>query len=214
MGAQRRLERVGILIVGPDMPHAGGQMATIGISRMSYPPSLLKNWKGKDCRMLTSSSACEYLKEILTLKVGRRAGGRRFFGEAYVAANTKHVTGYYGSFKWLTNPIFSSNQPFATGPTAVFKEQLRNALHQHFGKRQLENLQKRARARHQATGVRPVPPDLWLLDRHGGHRFIEVKLPGDRIRPQQVEGMKLISSSLRPKNPTSVEIIDLYPDSL
>jgi hypothetical protein len=43
-------------------------------------------------------------------------------------------------------------------------------------------LQENARALEIQTGIKPVPPDLWLIDRQGNHRFIEVKLPGDRLQ--------------------------------
>jgi hypothetical protein len=179
---------------------------------LSYPPDYLTEWSRKDCRMLTSSKACDYLKDILTAKVFRRGGGRRFFGEAYVAANIKHRSGYYGSFKWLTNPRFSSDRPFPEGSTRIFQEELRTALWKHFGRRQLEKLRERARDLENTTGVRPVAPDLWLVDRQGNHRFIEVKLPGDRVRPSQLAGMALIKSCLCTKARLSVEVADLQPE--
>lgn len=182
------------------------------IRPMSYPPNRLRDWRRKDCRLLSSSQACDYLKEILADKVARRDGGRRFFGEAYVATQIQHQTGYYGSFKWLTNARFSDDRPFPNGPTKRFQEDLRRALLEHFGRRQLEMLRKRANAVHKATGLRPVAPDLWLIDREGNHRFIEVKLPGDRIRPQQLTGLDLIKSCLHAKTQVSVEIVELKPD--
>jgi hypothetical protein len=179
---------------------------------MSYPPDLLKEWSMKHCRMLTASGACDYLKAILSGKVARRCGGRRFFGEAYVAAQVKHQSGYYGSFKWLTNARFSNDRPFRKGPTRTFQEELRTALLKHFGKRQLDRLRERAREFETRSGVRPVAPDLWLIDRQGNHRFIEVKLPGDRIRPAQRAGLALIKSCLRTKTRLSIEVVDLKPE--
>ena len=182
------------------------------IVAMSYPADCLKDWSSKNCRMLASSGASDYLKRILTGKVGRRNGGRRFFGEAYVAAQIDHRHGYYASFKWLTNSRFCDDRPFPKGPTKEFKEKFRAALLKHFGERQLKRLAKRARDVENATGVQPVAPDLWLIDRHGNHRFIEVKLPGDRIHPEQLKGMALIASCLRANTRLTVEIVELRPE--
>jgi hypothetical protein len=179
---------------------------------MFYPPNSLRNWGKKDYSMLTSSTASDYLKAILFDKVTKRCNGRRFFGEAYVAAKIEHRHGYYGSFKWVTNPRFSNYRPFPKGPTKQYKEELRTALFKHFGKRQIEKLQRHAMDITNATGVRPVATDLWLVDRQGNHRFIEVKLPNDRVRPQQLKGMYLISSCLRVNTQLSVEIVELRPE--
>jgi len=46
------------------------------------------------------------------------------------------------------------------------------------------------------AGKRPMPPDLWLVV-DGVHRFIEVKLPGDNLRPEQIAGLALIAACLR-----------------
>lgn len=178
---------------------------------MLYPAHCLRDWRRNDCRILTSSEASEYLKGIIAIKVKRRPRGRRFFGEAYVATQVRHRHGYYGSFKWLTNSRFLDDRPFPSGPTKPYQEELRKALLRHFGKGQLERLQKRAHKATRVVGVRPVAPDLWLIDSRGNHRFIEVKLPGDRIHPHQLAGMYLIASCLRTKGRLSVEIIELRP---
>jgi hypothetical protein len=179
---------------------------------MTYPNDRLKEWSQGDCRMLTSSGASNYLKKIVARKVARRGGGRRFFGEAYVATKITHIEGFYGSFKWLTNARFSDDRPFPDGPTKGFKERLRKALMKHFTKGQLKALRERARKFKKETGVRPVAPDLWLVDRRGNHRFIEVKLEGDLVRRPQLAGLALIASCLHPKTRLSVEIVELHPD--
>lgn len=102
---------------------------------------------------------------------------------------------------------------FLKGQTRKFKEQFREALFRHFGKGRIEKLIERAATAERVTGLRPVAPDLWLVDRRGNHQFIEVKLPGDRIRPTQQLGMELIASHLRAKSRLSVEIIELKPES-
>ena len=187
------------------------QMPRPLVTSMSYSTVYLRDWCRKDCRMLLSSAASESLKAILVGKAGRRKAGRRFFGEAYAAAHIEHRDGYYGSFKWLTNPRYADDRPFPKGLTERFKHALRTALWDHFGIEQLERLHRRAKAVEKATGIRPVAPDLWLIDREGNHRFIEVKLPGDRIRPQQIQGMRLIALCLRPTGRLTVELLELRP---
>jgi hypothetical protein len=106
--------------------------------------------------MLTSSGASNYLKKIVAMKVARSGGGRRFFGEAYVATKITHIEGFYGSFKWLTNARFSDDRPFPDGPTKGFKEQLRKALMKHFTKGQLKALRGRARKFKKRPGGRRI----------------------------------------------------------
>jgi hypothetical protein len=187
-------------------------MPKLMISSMTYPCDRLQEWTKGHCQLLTSSGASAYLKKILAKKVARRGGGRRFFGEAYVATKITHKEGFYGSFKWLTSARFSDDRPFPDGRTREFKEQLRKALTKHFTRRQLQALRERASAFKKETGVRPVPPDLWLVDRRGNHRFIEVKLERDRIRRPQLAGLALIASCLHAKTRISVEIVELHPD--
>jgi hypothetical protein len=172
----------------------------------------LTNWRKRDYQLLKASGASNDIKEILLAKVARRSSGSRFFGEAYVAASIVHRSGYYSSFKWLTNSRFLSEDPFPAGPAKTFQERLRKALHKHFGHAQLEKLQTRARRHYEVTGVRAVAPDLWLIDRQSNHRFIEVKLPRDRVGERQLAGMRLIRSCLRAKGQVSVEVIELRPE--
>src|SRR5262245_1237918 len=134
---------------------------------MIYEPALIDAWGRRDCAMLESSAASDFLKEILVSKVERRGGGRRFFGEAYVATCVRHRHGYYGSFKWLTNARFLDDLPFPNTPTKRFQEEPRRALMKHFGRHQLEKLQNASKAVERRNRIRPVPPDLWLIDRHG-----------------------------------------------
>jgi hypothetical protein len=94
---------------------------------------------------------------------------------------------------------------------------LRAALHRHFGSRHLGNLQRVVEAvyrscKKQLKGKAPTAPDLWLVDRRGGHRFIEVKLPGDSAAPHQLAGMAAIACVLSPANRVSVEVIHLNDD--
>ena len=187
-------------------------MPKLVITSLTYPQRRLEDWKKGNHRMLTSSGASAYLKKIVAMKVARRGGGRRFFGEAYVATRITHQEGFYGSFKWLTNARFSDGRPFPAGRTKRLKDQLRKVLTKHFTEEGLQVLRERARRFKKETGVRPVPPDLWLVDRRGNHRFIEVKLEGDRIRRAQLAGLALIASCLHAKARISVEIVELHPD--
>ena len=187
-------------------------MPDLTIVRLTYPQASLEAWKAQRYRMLTSSGASRFLKRILKKKASGRGGTRRFFGEAYVAVNTPHTEGFYGSFKWLTNPRFSDGRPFPDGQSSQYQKELRRALVKYFGTDQLVGLRKRAIAFRKRTGIVPVPPDLWLIDRYGNHRFIEVKLPGDSIKDGQLAGLALIATSLFVTTRISVEIADLTPD--
>jgi hypothetical protein len=58
-------------------------------------------------------------------------------------------------------------------------------------------------------GRKPVGPDLWLTTPRQ-HRFIEVKLPGDRVGRHQLLGLALIATFLRSDRSKSVEIVNLF----
>jgi DNA invertase Pin-like site-specific DNA recombinase len=108
--------------------------------------------------------------------------------------------------KPVTNPRFVGVKPFP-GSAA---EHLRDALQRHFGERRLRRLQQAVRRLHRSRhkvlkGKLPTAPDLWLVERRGRHRFIEVKLPGDSMAPHQLAGMAAIAWILN----ASVEVIEL-----
>jgi hypothetical protein len=178
---------------------------------LTFEQALLDAWNSNS-QMLDSSNASEYLKAILTAKVGARPGTRRFFGEAFVSTRIEHQEGYYGSFQWLTNPVFASDGPFPDGPTKKFKEQYRSALKKHFGPDQLLEVMKNAATLEGLYGITPAAPDLWLVDRAGNHRFIEVKLPGDWIKEHQLAGLAVIGRTLHSDKQLSVEVFDLRPN--
>lgn len=176
---------------------------------MSYPRSRETAWKAS-CDMLGKSGACDYLKKFLAAKAQRRSGTRRFFGEAYVSTQIEHVAGYYGSFQWLSNPRFLATQPFPPGPSSAFQQEYRAALQRHFAA-DLKRAQRNASMLEAATRVRPVVPDLWLLEPSGRHRFIEVKLPEDTVSEGQLAGLAVIANSFGGVD-LSVEIVELNPD--
>lgn len=66
-------------------------------------------------------------------------------------------------------------------------------------------LRSRLRGKHAGA------PDLWLLTA-SGHRFIEVKLPGDHLKDTQLAGLALIATQLKMKvtQPVSVEVVTLF----
>jgi hypothetical protein len=130
--------------------------------------------------------------------------GRRFFGEAHVAATERHLEGWYGSFKWLTSSKWCGTENLGDR----YQAQFRDALQRHFP--ELSEFQDMAAASTRLSlGRKPVGPDLWLTTAQK-HRFIEVKLPGDDIRTDQLFGLALIALFLRSDRPVSVEIIHLY----
>ena len=144
------------------------------------------------------------LEKRLTGKAKARPG-RRFFGEAKILASEQPGDAWYGSFKWLTSPKWTGDQKLADQYQTGFRE----ALHHHF--RDLAGFQKTvALATTRLGGDRPVGPDLWLISRNQ-HRFIEVKLPGDRLARHQLVGLALIGMFLRGDRPVSVEVVNLYP---
>ena len=108
--------------------------------------------------------------------------------------------------KWLTNRRFAAAKEVKDPD----HERLRMALHGHFGEHRLRKLQEAVavlarKCRKQLAGKAPTAPDLWLVDKRGKHRFIEVKLPGDSVAPHQFAGMAAIASILGPGHRVSVD---------
>jgi hypothetical protein len=100
----------------------------------------------------------------------------------------------------------------AHGRYADFEETLRTQLRGRLRVSGLRRLQRAAEAVRSTLGVTPEAPDLWLIDHRGGHRFIEVKLPGDTLSAGQVAGLTLLASRLRFKAKVSVEVVCLYSE--
>ena len=73
----------------------------------------------------------------------------------------------------------------------------------------IRDAQARARTLSERPGgPTPVAPDLWLLV-NGEHRFIEVKLPGDRLRSSQRAGLELVAAHLPSALPIAVSVVEL-----
>lgn len=190
-------------------------MPRLTINQERYDPVALEAWTRRQRNALSFPPKFEEFRLLLKRKVrSREARTPRFFGEAFIASRARCREAYYGSFKWLTNRRFALDREFEDPD----QERLRTALHRHFTRRRVEKLQRVVEAlsnscRKQLAGKVPTAPDLWLVDRRGGHRFIEVKLPGDSAAPHQLAGMAAIASVLGGSRAVSVEIIHLEDDN-
>jgi hypothetical protein len=185
-----------------------------------YRPADLRAWQAGRYQVLKQSRASEFIKQILFDKARRRrearvasgkGGDRRFFGEAVVAAHPAfaHRAGWYGSFKWLSAPAWCA----ATESSLFgYRDQFRAALDKYV--LNLRQVQSREKLLHSLLGDKhAVAPDLWLFTGRE-HRFIEVKLPGDRLRDSQLAGLALIASCLKSARPVSVEVVSVVADSV
>jgi hypothetical protein len=169
------------------------------VKLMDYPKSLLDQWKRGDYSFLSSSSAPEYIKDILIVKAEKRPG-RRFFGEAYIASKLGHTIteGWYNSFKWLTASKWVTGKKLEPRFGLPFYEALCNRI----GANIIADLQQRAKSYYHGHGnelenKKPVAPDLWLVDANENFMFIESKMEGDQIKPHQLAGLALISKYLK-----------------
>ena len=178
-------------------------MSDLRIETLTFREAERQQWTRGDRTMLTNSRASPFLKRVLTEKA--RVRPNRFFGEAFVASHVSHDGGYYCSFKWLTSAIWTDRSKLQSTDAAEFKE----ALREHFP--QLAELQARARPctlSKRLGGQKPEAPDLWLIA-NGEHRFIEVKLPGDALRPPQYAGLALLAAHLPSSMPIAVSVVTL-----
>jgi hypothetical protein len=184
---------------------AGAEKASpsLTVTYEKFSEHELRAWRNKHYSLV--DHCFPPLKGILCRKAEARPG-RRFFGEAYVAASIRHDQCWYGSFKWLTSPKWSGLESLSNS----YQNQFRSTLLHHFPR--LSEFQELVRAFTPVFGrQRPVGPDLWLPTR-SNHRFIEVKLPGDRISQHQLVGLALIAMLLRGDRPVSVEVFNLHSD--
>ena len=182
---------------------------------MPYPEPLLEAWKSGDYSMLSRSNASDYIKEILIHKAKIRPG-RRFFGESYIASRIDMRDGWYNSFKWLTSKRWITGKSLKPR----FEKPFHKALVKHIGLDVLSKLQEKSirlfekhkeKFREGDVFRKPVAPDLWLIETNGDFRFIESKLPGDKIGYHQLAGLALIKKYVKVQNMVSVSICNLYP---
>jgi hypothetical protein len=173
------------------------------VQPLEFEESILLEWKRGHYEMLSKLPESSFLRRILDQKIRNRTRlGRRFFGEALVATSVTHEQGWFGSFKWM------SSWPRRSG--SEYASEYRAALMSNFPN--VSDLPSKSFAlRRLLGGKKPVPPDLWLIV-NGEHRFIEVKLPGDVLRPTQVAGLALIATCLSEKKTLSVWLYNLYPE--
>lgn len=181
-------------------------MANFRIDTLTFDENLRDTWVDDDFAFLRNSKASPSIKAVLSKKA--RVRPNRFFGEAYVATRIDHDDGWYCPFKWFTAASWcDANSPEEDGPSADF----RAALAKHFP--QLRDFQSRVAEFVRLSGVeKPVGPDLWLIA-DGVHRFIEVKLAGDTLKPRQLAGLALLAKCLPSSWPISVGVVNLESSS-
>jgi hypothetical protein len=173
------------------------------IESLSYPEAMLNQWRRGNRRLTRELPKASFLRRILCEKIRNRGKlDRRFFGETFVATRVAHEDGWYGSFKWLSSWPATDGSRYAT--------EYRAALKKHFPAVSEISLSGMPLREH-LEGKKPMPPDLWLFV-NGAHQFIEVKLPGDSIRPSQIAGLAQIATCLSGTRPVSVWIYNLYPE--
>ena len=134
----------------------------------------------------------------------------RFFGKAFsaVSMSTENKDGFYNSYKWLTEKKWIPGK----GLKPKFEKPFYDGLHKYIGTENLKEIHKRSnkyRASH--DGNKPIASDLILIGNNGKLMFLEIKLPGDTIRPNQIPGLAILKS-FEPLN-ADVSIISLYPEN-
>lgn len=132
-----------------------------------------------------------------------------------MAQEIGHRAIFYSSSKWLTNSAFANQKELKSNED----ERLRVALQKTFGIPKLVRLQDRVAklqksCEKELEGKAPTAPDLWIVDRTGRHRFIEVKLPGDSLAPHQLAGLAAVASVLGRARNVSVEVVYLNNEHL
>jgi hypothetical protein len=195
-------------------------MRPLTFTDLFYDPARLAEWKRGDYRLLQGSAAAQVIKDELIARArtrmagrrqrGKQAGDRRFFGEAFVAAKLDHAAGWYSSFKWFTAKRWLAEG--GAGTDSSFRSGFSAALQHPFGRNALTRLQEAAEIlRAELDGRIPVAPDLWLSD-GASHRFVEAKLPGDRLGDCQLAGFALLATSLDVPARVSLEVVELHPE--
>ena len=181
-------------------------MTNLTIETLTFDEGIREKWVQRDFAILLDSKASPSIKTVLERKA--RVRPNRFFGEAYVASRIAHDAGWYCPFKWLTSASWcDANCVDGDDDSSEFK----TALARHFPR--LREFQNRVAEFVGATGVdKPVGPDLWLII-NDEHRFIEVKLAGDTLKPRQLAGLALLAKCLPSKSPISVGVVNLESSS-
>ena len=188
----------------------------IAIETKYYPESMLWSWMSGHYVMLRKSHASQFIKDILIektkIKHNRHTSNvpvkrtKDFFGEAFIASQleTEMVDGWYNSYKWLTSERWLTGRGLEPGHKTAF---YRKALMRYIGYDALKDLQRLAAHCEKKLSISPVPPDLWIITSHKNRcvfKFIESKLPGDRIADGQILGLLIISNYLRAITPAQV----------
>ena len=185
-------------------------MRSLTLTPIAYDPELLTQWKKGDYSLLDRSKASPSIQKVLKLKAQKRPG-RRFFGEAVVAAEVQHKAGWYSSFKWLTADCWLEENGTQS---SAFRTDFASALAKHITRPVLQTMRKKAdRLKRRLDGRIPAPPDLWLITGRT-HRFIEVKLPRDRVSDRQLAGFAILATSLNPSMPFALAAAELHAEGV
>lgn len=182
----------------------------------SFDREQLLAWTARRRDAIAFTGSAADIGRLLRRKArGRSVKTHRFFGEAFVVGRGGFQDAHYGSFKWLTNRRFADTKELSSPA----EERLRKALHKHFTAEGITELQDAVsevsfRFKRLLKGKTPTAPDLWLIGAGSRHRFIEVKLPGDKPAPHQLAGMAAISVVLGRRRRVSVEVLYLNNDEV
>ena len=97
---------------------------------MSFPPEFMKRWRNGDYSLLISANIPPFIKQIIVHKAKVRPG-RRFFGEAFVAASfsSNIKDGFYCSYKWMTAKKWYTGK----GLKPEFEKPFYDGLHKYIG---------------------------------------------------------------------------------
>jgi len=122
---------------------------------------------------------------------------------------------WYSSYKWLTKRRWLNGEV-----EDGYKSQFSDDLVKYIGKDNLANLQERANAFREKDAGRilgltksgkvryPVAPDIWLILKDGGLKFIEGK-HNEKLDDTQLVGLALIKKYLD----CSIAIMRVYPQN-
>lgn len=188
---------------------------------LDYDKEQICQWTRGNIDLLLNSSAPEYIKKIITHK--KREGSSRkyqewYFGESYVAAQKGNTVkyGWFNSYHWLAEKEWADENYVAPREKFPIDRELKTEFHQalrdNIGLDLVKKIQINANilCDHFKKDLKdkiPKSPDLWLIDKHSKHHFIEIKMqPGDTAKNHQVAGLAILHKYLN----ASVKVIRLY----
>lgn len=185
---------------------------------LGYSADDLKRWTTRDYSIIDPRLP-DHVRNMLIEKVGNRKSNpktARFFSEVNIlnhhAPMIKDGIVWYSSYKWLTK------RRWLTGEVEEgYKSQFFVDLLKYIGRDNIVNVQQQANAFRDKDGGRilgftksgkvryPVAPDIWLVLKDGGLKFIEGK------HKETLEGMQLVGLALIKKYlDCSIAIMRIY----